>query len=245
MNCAQQRQHLLFNFSNEKMQRTDVTIRNATLADEKLESEQAAPYLVGYARVSTEEQSVDVQIDAMIRAGVHNKDIYFEKVSGTGKFPRLQLDLAIKCLRPGDRLVVWRLDRIARSMKELLARIEQIEAAGATFVSLTEAFDTKSAGGKFLVHILGAVAEFERQITSERTSAAMQAKKRQGVHVGRRKVMTEEKIEEALKGLRNGFSLGEVSTAIGVSVGSISKAIKVTRFKQADGSWNAIAELRT
>jgi DNA invertase Pin-like site-specific DNA recombinase len=138
--------------------------------------------LIGYARVSTEEQSLRLQTDALKAAGCLN--IYEEKVSGSGKKARPQLDLAIKDLRPRDTLLVWRIDRLARSGRELYQRLEQIEQAGAGFKSLQEGFDFSTSTGRFVLGILGLVAELERQMTIERTKAGMAALKARGKTLG-------------------------------------------------------------
>ena len=147
---------------------------------------------IGYARVSTEEQSLRLQTDALKAAGCLN--IYEEKVSGSGKKARPQLDLAIKDLRPRDTLLVWRIDRLARSGRELYQRLEQIEQAGAGFKSLQEGFDFSTSAGRFVLGILGLVAELERQMTIERTRAGMAALKARGKKLG-----AERKVTEAMK----------------------------------------------
>ncbi len=139
------------------------------------------PQRVGYARVSTDDQSLDLQRDALEEAGCVN--VYEEKVSAA-KVWRPQLDLCIKELQPGDEFVVWRLDRLARSNVELYKRIEAIHAAGAKLVSVTERFDFSTAAGKVMLAVMGAMAEFERELTRERTAAGMQARIRRGQKVG-------------------------------------------------------------
>lgn len=141
----------------------------------------SGPQLIGYARVSTEDQSLQLQIDALNAAGCLN--IYQEKISGAAK-RRPQLDLAIKDLRPGDTLVVWRLDRFARSGSQLYKRLEEIQGAGASFKSLQENFDFSTTTGRFVLGILGLVAELERQLTIERTRAGMAAQKAKGTKMG-------------------------------------------------------------
>lgn len=153
-------------------------------------------YKFGYARVSTEDQRLDLQIDALKRAGVQDNELYVEKISGASK-KRPQLDLVMKALRPGDILYIWRLDRLARSIMDLLRRVQQIEEAGATLISLTESFDTKTAGGRFLVHVLGAVAELERQLTIERTRAGVKSFMDKGGKVGAPTKMTAAKLKQA------------------------------------------------
>lgn len=137
---------------------------------------------IGYARVSTQEQILDLQRTALNNAGCVN--IYDEKVSASGKQKRPKLDLAIKELRPGDTLVVWRLDRLARSQKEFYIRMEQIEAAGAKFKSLTEDFDFGHFMGKFVLGILALTAELERQLTIHRTHAGLDEARRRGQKLG-------------------------------------------------------------
>ena len=152
-----------------------------------LESAVAPPagICVGYARVSTPDQRLDLQIDALKAAGVSPEHIYSETISGARQ-KRWQLDLAIKSLRPGDTFVVWRLDRIARNIRDLYQRIDDIAARGAKFRSLTESFDFTTATGKLILGFLGLMAEFERQLTIERTKAGMAALKERGVSVGRK-----------------------------------------------------------
>lgn len=154
-------------------------------------------FLVGYARVSTEDQSLDLQTDALLAAGVFPDNLHVEKVSGASP-KRPALDLAIKDLREGDTLVVWRLDRLARSMRQLYARLDQIYAKGAYFRSLTEAFDFGTISGKLVLGVLGLVAEFERQLTAQRTAAGIAARKaRKGKDHkwGRKLYMTPERVK--------------------------------------------------
>lgn len=152
------------------------------------------PFLVGYARVSTQDQRLDLQIDALRAAGVKPDNLHVEKVSGASK-RRPALDFAIKDLREGDTLVVWRLDRFARSMRDLYARLDQVYAKGAYFKSLTENFDFGTVTGKFVLGILGLVAELERQLIAQRTSAGIQTwKERSGEQWGRAPKLTEAQV---------------------------------------------------
>jgi DNA invertase Pin-like site-specific DNA recombinase len=186
-------------------------------------------YLVGYARVSTEDQKLDLQIDALRKAGVLEDNLHVEKVSGASQ-RRPALELAIKDLREGDTLVVWRLDRLARSMRQLYARLDQIYAKGAAFRSLTENFDFGTVSGKFVLGILGLVAEFERQIIAQRTSAGIAALKERQKHKdwkwGRDVYMTPERIKlvgDHLNG-RNGkqkLSGPKVAKKLGISTASV------------------------
>lgn len=137
--------------------------------------------LIGYARVSTPDQVLDLQLKALNEAGC--LEIYSEHISGAAK-RRPELDLAIKALREGDTLVVWRLDRLSRSMRDLYERLHQIEEQGANFKSLTENFDFTSATGKLILGFLALMAEFERQLTIERTKAGMAVLRDRGQRLG-------------------------------------------------------------
>lgn len=185
-------------------------------------------FLVGYARVSTEDQSLDLQTQALLKAGVKPDNLHVEKVSGASN-RRPALDLAIKDLREGDTFVVWRLDRLARSMRQLYARLDQVYAKGAYFRSLQESFDFGTVTGKLVLAVLGAVAEFERQIIAQRTSAgiaALKARKGKDHKWGRDVIMTPKLIKLAgdhLNG-RNGktkLSGPAVAKKLGVSTASI------------------------
>jgi DNA invertase Pin-like site-specific DNA recombinase len=152
---------------------------------------------VGYARVSTQDQKLDLQIEALRKAGVDEDRIHVEKVSGASK-RRPALDLAIKDLAEGDTLLVWRIDRFARSMRDLYARLDQVYAKGAYFRSLTENFDFGTATGKFILGILGLVAELERQITAQRTEAGIATwKAKTGQGWGRRQELSDAQIAQA------------------------------------------------
>lgn len=138
--------------------------------------------LIGYARVSTPDQSLALQIDALNKAGCFH--IHEEPATSGAKKVRPVLDMAIKDLRPGDTLVVWRLDRLSRSIRDLYSRLEAIEAAGAGFRSLTEAFDFTTATGRLILGMLAIMAEFERQLTIERTKAGMAVLRQKGHKMG-------------------------------------------------------------
>ena len=135
--------------------------------------------LIGYARVSTNEQNLDLQRDALLKAGVSQKDIYTDKVTGV-KADRPGLTLAISHLRAGDTLVVWRLERLGRSLKHLIETVTTLKEQGISFKSLTEHIDTSTPGGKLIFHIFGALAEFERDLIRERTKAGLQAARARG-----------------------------------------------------------------
>lgn len=182
------------------------------------------PRLVGYARVSTEDQNLDLQIKALKNAGVRDDNLHIEKVSAVARRCP-ELDYAIMDCRPGDTFLVWRLDRLARSMRDLYARLDRIYAAGASFRSLTENFDFSTVSGKFILGILGLVAEFERQIIAQRTQAGIAAFKARnpGREWGRELYMTPERIKRAGALLNSGKSGPKVAKALKVSTASIYK----------------------
>lgn len=127
---------------------------------------------IGYARVSTGDQSLDLQLDELEEAGCEK--VYEEQISGAAS-ERPKLERCLEEVREGDALVVWRLDRFGRSLKDLVSKMEALEEKGADFVSLTEGIDTTTAQGKLTFHIFGALAEFERELSRERTMAGLKA----------------------------------------------------------------------
>jgi DNA invertase Pin-like site-specific DNA recombinase len=133
--------------------------------------------LVGYARVSTQDQSLDLQMDALTRAGC---DKIFTDTASGAKEDRSGLAEAMSHLRPGDTLVVWRLDRLGRTLKHLIATVTELQQQGIGFKSLEESIDTTTSGGKLIFHVFGALAEFERELIRERTHAGLQAARARG-----------------------------------------------------------------
>jgi DNA invertase Pin-like site-specific DNA recombinase len=140
--------------------------------------------MIGYARVSTNEQNLDLQLDALSQEGVADTHIFTDKVTGT-KAERPGLTEALSHLRTGDTLVVWRLDRLARSLSNLIELVNRLAGEGIAFKSLTERIDTASATGKLVFHIFGALAEFERNLIKERTLAGLSAARARGRTGGR------------------------------------------------------------
>jgi DNA invertase Pin-like site-specific DNA recombinase len=150
--------------------------------------------LIGYARVSTDDQKASLQIDALKAAGCLK--VFTDKASGSLAH-RPQLDKMQEHLREGDVLVVWRLDRLGRSLKNLIELVEGLAARGVGFRSLTESIDTTTTGGKLIFHVFAALAEFERELIRERTNAGLAAARARGRLGGRPPVMTPEKIKVA------------------------------------------------
>jgi DNA invertase Pin-like site-specific DNA recombinase len=138
--------------------------------------------LVGYARVSTLDQNPALQIDAL--KGVGCERIFTEKASGAQR-DRPELKAALTYVRAGDTLVVWKLDRLARSMRQLIETVEDLQSRGIELRSLTESIDTATPGGRLVFHIFGALAEFERAVIRERTNAGLQAARERGKQGGR------------------------------------------------------------
>jgi len=143
--------------------------------------------LIGYAPVSTQDQTLDLQTDALNRAGCEK--IFTDTTSGA-KSERPGLQDAMNHLRAGDTLVVWRLDRLGRTLKHLIAMITELSDRGIGFRSLQENMDTTTSGGKLIFHIFGALAEFEREVIKERTNAGLQAARARGRLGGRPKLQS-------------------------------------------------------
>lgn len=150
--------------------------------------------LIGYARVSTQDQNPDLQTDALAAAGC--EQVYEEKLSGKSR-SRPQLEECLRTLRKGDVLVVWRLDRLGRSLKDLVEIITDLEQRGVAFKSVTESIDTTSAGGKLVFHLFGALAEFESSLIRERTIAGLAAARARGRNGGRKPKMSAGDIKKA------------------------------------------------
>src|SRR5512147_3023361 len=149
--------------------------------------------LIGYARVSTSDQTFNLQKDALQKAGCER--IFTDTASGA-KSERRGLDEALSYVRPGDTLVVWRLDRLGRSLRHLIETITGLNSRKVGFQSITEAIDTTTSGGKLIFHIFGALAEFERDIIRERTQAGLTAARARGRNGGRPKALTPKKAQQ-------------------------------------------------
>lgn len=177
--------------------------------------------LVGYCRVSTDDQTLALQTDAMARADV--VIVYREEASGVAARPVLAD--ALEVLNPGDTLVIWRLDRLGRSLGHLITIATALRDRGVFLRSLTEGFDTATPSGRLLYHVLGAVAEFEREVIKERTLAGMKAAKKRGTHVGRPRALRGERLDEARRMLDAGKTQTEVARILRVSRTTIQRAL--------------------
>lgn len=174
----------------------------------------AKPALIGYVRVSTDEQNLDLQRDALRQIGC--RQIFEDRgVSGKER-SRPGLDAAIEALAAGDVLVVWRLDRLGRSLAHMIALIDELAARGIGFRSLTESFDAGSSGGRLVFHLMAALAEFERALISERTRAGLAAARSRGKRLGRPPSTTDKQRAAALRSVRSGRTVREVAEAHGM-----------------------------
>jgi DNA invertase Pin-like site-specific DNA recombinase len=182
--------------------------------------------LIGYARVSTADQSPDLQEDALLEAGCVR--VFVDRASGAADH-RPELERALDHLRPGDVLVIWRLDRLARSLKNLIEIVHLLEQKQVGLRSLTESIDTTTPSGKLIFHVFGALAEFERSLIVERTRAGLAAARARGRRGGRPRVMTPEKVSVARQMYSSReHSLAAIAETLGVSRASVYRALQAS-----------------
>lgn len=178
--------------------------------------------LIGYARVSTQEQNLDLQLEALTKAGCEK--IFDDKISGS-RTERPGLNKLLEMLREGDTLVVWKLDRLGRSVKNLVDLVGELHKKGVQFRSLTDSIDTGTSSGRFFFHVMASLAEMERELTVERTRAGLEVARQLGRKGGRKRQMTDSKIESAKKLLENGVPPRDVAKNLGVSVPTLYRWI--------------------
>lgn len=179
---------------------------------------------VGYARVSTQEQDTAMQLDALRAAGC--VVIYEEKASGASRQGRRQLSKCLANIGQGDVLVVYKIDRIARSLFDLLDVLRQLERQGATIKSLTEPLDTTNSMGVFVIQILGAVAQLERAMIRERSIAGQKAARERGRHPGRSRALPPDQETAVVKEyLSGGITYAALATKYGVSLSVVKRAV--------------------
>ena len=171
--------------------------------------------LIGYARVSTRDQNLELQQEALVKAGCQK--IFEDKVSGT-RVDRPGLAKALEMLRENDTLVVWKLDRLGRSVKQLVNLVGELHKREIQFKSLTDAIDTGTPSGRFFFHVMASLAEMERELIVERTRAGLEMAKQLGRKGGRKPKMTSSKIESAKKLLSSGVPPKDVAKNLGVSI---------------------------
>ncbi|WP_276742872.1 recombinase family protein [Pantoea septica] len=178
--------------------------------------------LIGYIRVSTNDQNTDLQRKALQSADCEL--IFEDRMSGKTS-DRPGLKKALRCLQPGDTLVVWKLDRLGRSMRHLVTLTEELRERGVNFRSLTDSIDTSTAAGRFFFHVMGALAEMERELIVERTRAGLAVARDRGRIGGRRRKMTDSVVHRARCMLAQGATLLQVSLVLDVSVKTIYRYI--------------------
>ncbi len=178
--------------------------------------------LIGYARVSATVQDPQLQLDALTAAGCAR--IFTESASGM-KTSRPELDAALDYLREGDQLVVWRLDRLGRSLPHLLEVLGQLDGRGVGFRSLTEALDTSTSGGRLVFGVFGAIAQFERELITERTRAGLAAAKAQGRVGGRPRTMTQANMDYAQDQRTKGASWNDIAASLRVSRSTVQRSL--------------------
>jgi DNA invertase Pin-like site-specific DNA recombinase len=179
--------------------------------------------LIGYARVSTHEQTLNLQRDALEKAGCTK--IFTDTASGA-KTERIGLDEALNYVRKGDTLVVWRLDRLGRSLSHLITTMTDLEERGIGFKSLTENIDTTTSGGKLIFHIFGALAEFERNLIRERTQAGLTAARARGKRGGRPKALTGKQVGIAQDLYEKRHPIAEICRTLKISRATLYRVLE-------------------
>jgi DNA invertase Pin-like site-specific DNA recombinase len=179
--------------------------------------------LIGYARVSTHEQTLNLQQDALEKAGCNK--IFTDTASGA-KTERIGLEEALSYVRKGDTLVVWRLDRLGRSLPHLITTMTHLEERGIGFKSLSENIDTTTSGGKLIFHIFGALAEFERNLIKERTQAGLVAARARGKKGGRPTVITVQKRSIAKELYDAGHPIQDICRTLKISKATLYRTLK-------------------
>lgn len=178
---------------------------------------------IGYARISTDDQNLDMQRDALARAGC--AQVYEETASGKNAADRPELTHCLRALRAGDTLAVWRLDRLGRSLPDLIKIISELEGRGIGFESLQEKIDTTSATGKLVFHVFAALAEFERNLIRERTKAGLAAARARGRKGGRKPSLTEKERDQVRALMAAGtLPIKDIAKRYGCSVATCYRA---------------------
>lgn len=179
--------------------------------------------LIGYARVSTDDQNLDLQVDALKAAGCER--IHTDQMPGAAK-SRPGLEEALRYLRPGDTLVVWKLDRLGRTVKGLVELIEALHGNGVQFRSLTDSIDTSTTAGRFFFHVMAALAQMERELIRERTNAGLKAARARGRLGGRKPKMDASKVDVARRLLDSGVPATEVAKNLGIGRATLYRSLR-------------------
>lgn len=184
--------------------------------------------LIGYARVSTDKQHNENQIEQLLSEGCDKSRIFKDTASG-GQWDRPQLHRALDQLRPGDTLVVWKFDRLSRSLSDLIRIIDRVNKAEANFKSLTESIDTATPVGRAMMHILGTFAEFEREMIRQRTNLGLDRAKAKGVKLGGHFILSKVRQADAIRAVQSGKTQTEVAKDQGVSKATICRMMSLAR----------------
>lgn len=179
---------------------------------------------VGYARVSTKDQVLDLQMDALNKAGCDA--VYKDEGISGSKTTRPGLDACLASLKAGDCLVVYKLDRLGRSLEHVMLLLKEFESRGVDFKSLSEGFDTTTPAGKLLFHVIGALAQFERELIRERVVDGLEAAKANGTKLGRRFSISPEYRTQAVNLYNSGVSFGEIGRQLGISRASAHRIVR-------------------
>lgn len=180
--------------------------------------------LIGYARVSTAEQNLDMQTTALTRAGVDPSNIFADTLSGSTKKRRMGRESAMRQLRPGDTLLVWKMDRISRSLFDLMSLLNAIEEKGAKFRSLTEPMiDTTNPMGRMLVGVIGAIAQFERDLIQQRSKEGVRRAQERGVVFGQPTIFTPGVQDKIAGWIRDGKPIPWIATQLSCHPGTIRR----------------------
>jgi DNA invertase Pin-like site-specific DNA recombinase len=178
--------------------------------------------LIGYARVSTQDQNLALQHEALKKAGC--RPIFEDRISGA-RSDRAGLSKAFETLQGGDTLVVWKLDRLGRSVRSLIELVTDLESREVHFRSLTDAIDTATPSGRFFFHVMASLSQMERELIAERTRAGLEIARQLGRRGGRKRKMTDSKIESAKKLLANGVPPHDVANSLSVSIPTLYRWI--------------------
>ena len=202
-----------------------MAIRTRSHDDGKTDTTGRPVALIGYARASTPDQKLSLQHDALERAGCDR--VFDDQASGT-RTDRPGLAEALAYLRAGDTLVVWKLDRLGRSMSHLIEKIGELATRGIGFRSLTENIDTTTPGGMLVFNIFGSLAQFERDLIRERTQAGLRAARERGSKGGRRPVVTPDKLRKARAHIAAGLTVREAAARLKIGKTALYKALEQT-----------------
>ena len=178
--------------------------------------------LIGYARVSTKDQNLDLQTDALTKAGCEK--IFKDKASGKN-LEREGLNEAVSHLKDGDTLVVWKLDRLGRSVKKLITFVEELKESKVEFQSVTDGINTNTTAGRFFFHVMASLAQMERELIIERTKHGLEAAKARGRLGGRKRKLDKDKIKVAKKLLKDGMLPKQVAQTLNISIPTLYRWI--------------------